>query len=193
MNSMIRLFRSQRMVRESAWIGACTFGAISAFWSTMAFFLEKPPFNYSLSVIGLFGVVGLAGALLSPLIGSINDKKGAALPMRTGIIIMLLGYGIMFFSIHSISIVVAGIILIDVGLQSAHIPNLTRVASIIPEARTRLNTIYMTSFFIGGTLGSILGSYAWEISGWNGVCTVGILFVLAAGLPIFIRYRKNKV
>lgn len=113
--------------------------------------------------------------------------------MRTGIIIMLLGYGIMFFSIHSISIVVAGIILIDVGLQSAHIPNLTRVASIIPEARTRLNTIYMTSFFIGGTLGSILGSYAWEISGWNGVCTVGILFVLAAGLPIFIRYRKNKV
>lgn len=193
MDSLILLFRSQKLVRESAWIGACTFGAISAFWSTMAFFLEKPPFDYSVSVIGLFGVVGLAGALISPYVGSVNDRHGPSLPMKLGIITMLIGYGIMFFSIHTIWIVVAGIILIDVGLQSAHIPNLTRISSLIPEARTRLNTIYMTAFFIGGTLGSIVGSYAWDVYGWSGVCTVGILFVLAGGTPIFVRWsRQNR-
>lgn len=189
MNSLIRIFRAQKLVRESAWIGACTFGAISAFWSTMAFFLEKPPFSYSVSIIGLFGIVGLAGALVSPLVGSINDSRGHSMPMRMGIMIMLAGYSIMFFSIYSIWIVVAGIVLIDIGLQSAHIPNLTRVSSLIPEARTRLNTIYMTSFFIGGTLGSILGSYAWNIFGWEGVCSIGILFVIAAGLPVFVKRR----
>ncbi len=191
MNSLIRIFRSEKLVRESAWIGACTFGAISAFWSTMAFFLEKPPFGYSVSVIGLFGVVGLAGALVSPIVGSINDSRGPSMPMRMGIIIMLAGYSIMFFSIYSIWIVVTGIILIDIGLQSAHIPNLTRVSSLIPEARTRLNTIYMTSFFIGGTLGSLLGSYAWNIFGWDGVCSVGILFVIAGGLPVFVKWKES--
>lgn len=190
MGSLIHLFKTQRKVRESAWIGACTFGAISAFWSTMAFFLEKPPFNYSLSVIGLFGVVGLAGAIVSPMVGSINDKNGPSFPMRIGIIIMLIGYSIMFYGHLSIWIVIAGIILIDVGLQSAHIPNLTRVTSLIPSARTRLNTIYMTSFFIGGTLGSIIGSYAWNKFGWNGVCSTGILFVLGAAWIIYGRKQK---
>lgn len=191
MSSLVRLFRSQKLARESAWIGACTFGAISAFWSTMAFFLEKPPFGYPVSIIGLFGIVGLAGALVSPLVGTINDNRGPSLPMRIGVIVMLAGYGILFFSINSIWFVVAGIILIDVGLQSAHIPNLTRVSSLIPEARTRLNTIYMTSFFIGGTLGSILGSYAWNMFGWAGVCSVGMLFVMAAGLPVFVKWGKE--
>ncbi len=190
MISLIRLFRSQRIVRESAWIGACTFGAISAFWSTMAFFLEKPPFNYSLSVIGLFGIVGLAGAIISPFVGTINDRKGPALPMKLGILIMIIGYAIMFYGHLTIWIVIAGIILIDVGLQSAHVPNLTRVSSLIPRARTRLNTIYMTSFFIGGTLGSIAGSFAWNAFGWNGVCATGILFVTGAGITIFSRKRK---
>lgn len=191
MISLIRLFRSQRLVRESAWIGACTFGAISAFWSTMAFFLEKPPFNYSLSVIGLFGIVGLAGAVISPLVGTLSDRKGPNLPMRLGILIMIVGYAIMFYGHLSVWIVILGIILIDVGLQSAHIPNLTRVSSLIPRARTRLNTIYMTSFFIGGTLGSIVGSFAWNAFGWNGVCATGIIFVLGAGVTIFFKGRRR--
>lgn len=191
MKTLIQLIKSQKLVRESAWIGACTFGAVSAFWSTMAFFLEKPPFSYTVSVIGLFGIVGLAGALISPYVGTLNDRSGPSLPMKAGIIIMLIGYAIMFFSIYSIIIVIAGIVLIDVGLQSAHVPNLTRVSSLIPEARTRLNTIYMTSFFIGGTLGSLLGSYAWNVYGWEGVCTIGILFVIAGGVPIFIHRAKT--
>jgi len=191
LNSLFRLIATEPLARQSAWIGACTFGAISAFWSTMAFFLEKPPYSYTLSVIGMFGMVGLAGSLVSPLVGNINDKRGPSIPMKIGILIMLCGYGILFLSTYHLIIIIIGIILIDVGLQSAHIPNLTRVSSLVPSARTRLNTIYMTSFFIGGTLGSIGGSLAWSRYGWPGVCTVGILFVLAASIPVYFK-RKTQ-
>lgn len=190
-SSMFQMLKNQKVVRESSWIGGCLFGAISVFWSTMAFFLEKPPFSYSLSVIGLFGFIGASGALISPQAGKLSDRKGPLLPMRWGIIGMLTGFVLLYQSTLSIAVLIAGIILIDMGLQAAHVPNLTRIATLQPEARTRLNTIYMTSFFVGGTLGSIAGSYAWHVGGWNGVCTVGLVMVVLGGLPMFLRGMKE--
>lgn len=190
--SLFRLLRQEKAARESSWIGACLFGAISIFWSTMAFYLEKPPFSYSLSTIGLFGVAGMAGAIISPQAGRLADRYGYKTPMRRGLLLMLIGYLVMYQSHHTILLLITGIVLIDMGLQLAHIPNLSRMASLAPEARTRLNTIYMTSFFIGGTLGSILGSYAWNLFGWYGVCTAGLIMVLLGALPSLVRYRAGR-
>lgn len=185
--SLFQLLRQEPTARESSWIGACLFGAISVFWSTMAFYLEKPPFGYSLSAIGMFGVVGMAGAIISPQAGRMMDRHGYRLPMRWGLLAMVTGYAIMYQSHYTILFLVAGIVLIDVGLQLAHIPNLSRMAALAPEARTRLNTIYMTSFFIGGTLGSVIGSYAWQTFGWNGVCSAGLILVLLGALPVVMK------
>lgn len=189
MKSLFSLFREQSVIRESAWIGACLFGAISAFWATMAFFLEKPPYEYSLLIIGLFGIIGAGGALVSPMIGRITDKYGPFKPMRAGIFLMLAGYLILFFADTGIALMIIGIILIDMGLQSTHIPNLSRNYSLLPEARTRLNTIYMTFFFIGGTIGSSVGSIAWNKGGWTGVCISGLILILLGAFPIF--KKKN--
>jgi len=191
LRSLFQLLRQEKTARQSSWIGACLFGAISVFWSTLAFYLEKPPFSYSLSTIGLFGVVGMAGALVSPQAGRMADRYGYYRPMRIGLTLMLLGYTILFQSHWTILLLVAGIVLIDMGLQLAHIPNLSRMSSLAPEARTRLNTIYMTSFFIGGTLGSIVGSYAWRMFGWNGVCATGLALVALGALPTLARGRKG--
>ncbi|MEO6893525.1 MAG: MFS transporter [Ginsengibacter sp.] len=185
MKSLFSLFKEQSVIRESAWIGACLFGAISAFWATMAFFLEKPPYEYSLLVIGLFGIIGAGGAMISPFIGRITDKYGPFKPMRIGILLMLFGYFILFFANSGIALMIIGIILIDMGLQSTHIPNLSRNYSLLPEARTRLNTIYMTFFFIGGTVGSSIGSIAWNKGGWTGVCISGLLLIILGAFPIF--------
>lgn len=192
LQSLFSLIRSQPVVRQSAWMGGCLFGAISAFWSTMAFFLEKPPFSYRLSVIGLFGFIGLSGALISPLAGKLSDQRSPLFPMRWGLLGMALGYVVLFKSSWSIALFIAGIVLIDMGLQAAHVPNLTRISALQPAARTRLNTIYMTAFFIGGTLGSIVGSYAWTVAGWTGVCTVGLVLVLAGSWPV-LRQARNPV
>ena len=189
MKSLFSLFREQSVIRESAWIGACLFGAISAFWATMAFFLEKPPFQYSLSVIGLFGIIGAGGAMVAPFIGKITDKYGPFKPMRAGIFLMLAGYLILFAGKSGIAFMIVGIILIDMGLQSTHIPNLSRNYSLLPEARTRLNTIYMTFFFIGGTIGSSLGTVAWNRDGWMGVCISGIVLIFLGGFPVFSKKK----
>ncbi len=189
--SLFGLLRSEQVARQSSWIGACLFGAISVFWSTLAFFLEKPPFSYSLSTIGLFGIVGMAGAIVSPQAGRLTDRKGYNLPTRWGLLLMLLGYLVLFPSQHSILFLLAGIILIDIGLQMAHIPNLSRMSSLAPEARTRFNTIYMTSFFIGGTIGSVVGSYAWNGYGWTGVCVTGLTFVVLGAIPTVVRQRRG--
>jgi len=189
MKSLFSLFREQSVIRESAWIGACLFGAISAFWATMAFFLEKPPFQYSLSVIGLFGIIGAGGAMVAPFIGKITDKYGPFKPMRAGVFLMLAGYLILFAGKSGIAFMIVGIILIDMGLQSTHIPNLSRNYSLLPEARTRLNTIYMTFFFIGGTIGSSLGTVAWNRGGWRGVCISGIVLIFLGGFPVFSKKK----
>ena len=189
--SLFQLFKEQKIIRESAWIGACLFGAISAFWSTMAFFLEKPPFEYSLSMIGLFGIIGAGGALISPVVGRITDSQGPFKPMRFGILMMMAGYLILFEGKNGIALVIAGIILIDMGLQCTHIPNLSRNYSLLPDARTRLNTIYMTFFFIGGTLGSSIGSIAWNIGGWTSVCIVGIIMVALGSIPVYFRVSNK--
>lgn len=193
MQSLWKLFKTQPVIRESAWIGAWLFGAISAFWATMAFFLEKPPFHYSLSLIGLFGIIGAGGALISPFVGKVTDKKGALIPMRWGIILMMIGWIVLFKSDWTVILVIIGIILIDMGMQSTHVPNLARNYALLPEARTRLNTLYMTSFFIGGTLGSTLGSIAWNLDGWVGVCISGIVMVVVGALPIVFRKSRKDV
>ncbi|MGN6247807.1 MAG: MFS transporter [Ginsengibacter sp.] len=192
MRSLFSLFKEQPVIRESAWIGACLFGAISAFWATMAFFLEKPPFGYSLSVIGLFGIIGAGGALVAPFIGRITDKYGPFKPMRAGIFLMLGGYLILLAAKNGIALMIIGIILIDMGLQSTHIPNLSRNYSLLPHARTRLNTIYMTFFFIGGTIGSSLGSVAWNEGGWTDVCFSGIILIILGALPVFLSRIQKK-
>ncbi len=192
MHSLVSLFKQEPVIRESAWIGACLFGAVAAFWATMAFFLEKPPYVFSLLIIGLFGIIGAGGALISPFVGRITDRAGPLKPMRSGIIMMLLGYLILFMGKSGIGLVIAGIILIDMGLQCTHIPNLSRNYSLLPEARTRLNTIYMTFFFVGGTLGSSFGSIAWNMGGWTGVCAVGIAMVILGSLPIYFKKHKEE-
>lgn len=192
MGSLFRLFREQPVIRESAWIGACLFGALSAFWATMAFFLEKPPYGYSLSVIGLFGIIGTGGALVSPFIGRLTDRRGPFLPMRAGIVLMIAGWLFLFAGRWTIALVVIGVVLIDMGMQATHVPNLARNYALLPEARTRLNTLYMTSFFIGGTLGSSLGSIAWNMAEWKGVCLSGFLLVVLGSIPIFFRRRGKK-
>jgi predicted MFS family arabinose efflux permease len=192
MGSLFRLFREQPVIRESAWIGACLFGTLSAFWATMAFFLEKPPYGYSLSVIGLFGIIGTGGALVSPFIGRLTDRRGPFIPMRAGIVMMIAGWLFLFAGRWTIALVVIGVVLIDMGMQATHVPNLARNYALLPEARTRLNTLYMTSFFIGGTLGSSLGSIAWNMAEWKGVCVSGFLLVALGSIPIFFRRTGKK-
>jgi predicted MFS family arabinose efflux permease len=104
---------------------------------------------------------------------------------------MLASYAVLAAFGRTLTGLVAGVLLLDVGAQCNHISNQTRIYGLRPEARSRLNTVYMVAFFLGGSLGSAAGSAAWPRYGWPGACAVGGGFVLAA-LGVFVATRRER-
>ena len=179
------LLRDEPVLRQSCLFGAMSFGAFSAFWTTLAFHLAGPPFGYTSGVVGLFGLVGIVGALAAPLAGRIADRRSPRWTIGAGLACVLLAYGVLFGAGGTVWGLVLGVILLDLGAQSAHISNQSRIYAIRPEARSRMNTAYMVAYFVGGALGSWGGAWGWGLGGWGGVCLVGLAMTVA-GLLAFI-------
>jgi predicted MFS family arabinose efflux permease len=180
MRSLGTLVNELPPLRRSALVGASIFAAFSVFWTTLAFYLESPAYHYGSDVAGFFGLVGAVGALAAPMAGSLADKRGPRYAITAGILLSLASYLLLGLAGGWLIGLVIGVILLDVGVQSAHISNQTLVFSLRPEARSRLNTVYMTGYFTGGSLGSVIGGVAWTHFGWTGVCAVGAAFVALA-------------
>ncbi|WP_410511363.1 MFS transporter [Paenibacillus sp. BR2-3] len=180
LKSMGELVRKYSTLREASLIGACMFGGFSVFWTSLAFFLEGPPYHYSSSIAGLFGLIGVAGAAGAPVIGRLADK--IAPKKIIGILIILTGVSYGLFGLSGLSIwsLVAGVIILDLGVQGTQVSNQARIYALEPAARSRINTVFMVSTFAGGAIGSTLGSYAWQSWGWIGVCWTGGTFIAAA-------------
>ncbi|OGX82721.1 MFS transporter [Hymenobacter coccineus] len=180
MRSLITLARELPDLRRSALVGGSVFAAFSVFWTTLVFYLGSPAYGYGSDVAGFFGLVGAAGALAAPLAGGLTDRRGAVYAVTAGLGLALASYLLLGVSGGYLAGLVLGILLLDVGVQSVHISNQTLIFSLRPEARSRLNTVYMTGYFTGGSLGSIAGGLAWTHFGWAGVCLVGSAFVALA-------------
>jgi predicted MFS family arabinose efflux permease len=178
--SIVHLARTQPLLREAAILGGLLFGAFSTFWATLVFFLGSPPYHYGPRVAGTFGVVGAVGVLFAPLAGRLSDRRGPAFTVTLGILVALVSYAVFDVAGYGVWGLVAGVILLDLGVQAGHVANQTRIYALVPEARSRLNTVYMVTYFLGGALGSALGAYGWTHWRWNGVCGAGAAQLLAA-------------
>ena len=141
------------MLRQSCLFGAMGFGAFSTFWTTLAFHLARPPFGYPSGVVGLFGLVGVVGALAAPLAGRFADRRSPRWTIGCGLTCVLLAYVVLYGAGGTLWGLVLGVILLDLGAQSAHISNQSRIYAIRPEARSRMNTAYMVAYFVGGAAG----------------------------------------
>jgi predicted MFS family arabinose efflux permease len=187
MASLKGLIREEPVLRQSCVFGAGTFGAFSAFWSTLAFHLAQPPFGYGSTVVGLFGLVGVVGALAASVAGRLGDRYNPLVTIGWGIGIMLVSFGVFWLFGHRLWGLLVGVILMDLGTQASHISNQTRIYALRPEARNRLNTVYMVAYFVGGGTGSSLGAYGWARWGWDGVCAAGLgLLVVASAVFLWV-------
>lgn len=193
MKSLVHLIRDQPMLRLVSLRGALCYACFGAFWTTLVFLLEEPPFNAGSDVAGLFGLVGAGGALAAAYMGRLSDKGNAFTITTISIGLLVLSYVVFGFSSHSLIGLVIGVILLDLGVQATHISNQTFIFSILPEARNRLNTVYMVTYFIGGASGTFLASQAWHLWKWNGVVAMGLLFSGLALLLhlLFMRAEKS--
>ena len=123
--------------------------------------------------------------------GRIADKRGPRLTLGIALVVTLLSYGLFWAAGFQLWGLIVGVILMDFGVQSAHVSNQTRIYSLIPEARSRLNTVYMVSYFLGGVLGTSLGAQGWHVAGWHGVCVVGMGLVTAALVVYSVGARRK--
>jgi len=183
-------FRTEPSVRLAALRGGLAFAGLSAFWTTLVFLMEDN-FGYGSDVTGAFGLFGVVGALAATVVGKLNDKINQHKIILYSAVGLLLSWVVFYFSAASILGLIVGVILIDLALQALHITNQNIIFSKNPDARNRVNTIYMVGFFIGGALGTTLGAYAWEHYAWTGVSTLGIALSLAIVVVHLIFKRKT--
>lgn len=188
LRSLWTLFRTQPLLRESSFIGALTFAAFSCFWTTLAFLLHA---DYGLGpgVAGTFGVVGAAGALVAPFAGRLADRRGTRYVVSIAGAAVTASFGWLWLqeklrapvSLHLL-LMVLGVIALDAGTQMMQVSNQTRIFGLDPGARSRLNTVYMTMYFVGGALGSALSGLVWDRFQWTGVCALAVGLMFCTGL-----------
>lgn len=190
--SVFSLFTRDKLLRTRAILGCLTFANFSILWTSMAFLLAAPPFNYSEGVIGLFGLAGAAGALGARPAGGLADKGKSHMTTTAGLILLLLSWAAIWYGHVSVLALIVGILVLDLTVQGVHITNQTVIYRVKPEARNRLTAGYMTSYFIGGAAGSLISASAWQHAGWSGVCGIGAI-VAALNLVVWWRgYHRQE-
>lgn len=178
LGSVFSMFISDKILRTRALLGCLTFANFSILWTSMAFLLAAPPFNYSDGVIGLFGLAGAAGALGARPAGGFADKGKSHHTTTFGLLLLLLSWLAIWFGHTSVLALIIGILVLDLTVQGVHITNQTVIYRIYPDARNRLTAGYMTSYFIGGAAGSLISASVWQHAGWTGVCLAGASLAL---------------
>lgn len=190
--SVFSLFTRDKLLRTRAVLGCLTFANFSILWTSMAFLLAAPQFNYSEGVIGLFGLAGAAGALGARPAGGLADKGKSHMTTSAGLVLLLLSWAAIWYGHVSVLALIVGILVLDLTVQGVHITNQTVIYRVKPDARNRLTAGYMTSYFIGGAAGSLISASAWQHAGWTGVCAIGAI-VAAINLLVWWRgYHRQE-
>ena len=198
LKSLIALWRDEPALRRATMIQACLFGSFTAFWTILALQLSAR-YHLGAETAGLFGIAGVVGILFAPIAGKIADRRGPADLIAAGAFIMLASW-LAFAAVGTVAGLIAGVILLDFGEQAALVSNQQVIYALRPEARNRLNTIFMGGMFLGGAIGSAGAVLVWHMAGWYAVCALGTALVAiamahawnAAGLTarMFSRARK---
>lgn len=192
LKSTLSLVKEYSVLRQSALLGAFTFGVFCSFWTTLTFHLSAAPLNYQAGTIGLFGLIAIGGALVAPYFGKLADKGNTykSLLMTIGMIIgSVLLIKLLPFSIAALII---SIFFLDIGVQATQITNFTRIYSLHEHAHSRLNTIYMTTYFIGAAIGTYFGLLSWKLGGWDFSTTQMLIWSFIALAIVVVSERRNR-
>jgi predicted MFS family arabinose efflux permease len=192
LKSLATLWREEPALRRATMIQGCLFGAFSALWTILALQLHAR-YHLGPAIAGLFGIVGAVGVLFAPVAGRIADRRGPHAVIGLGGLIMLAAW-VVFEVWGTIPGLIVGVILLDFGEQGALISNQHVIYALRPDARNRLNTIFMVGMFVGGAVGSAGASLAWEFAGWPAVGAFGAALVaIALGLHARGRAAEKRV
>jgi len=194
----LALVRTQPVLRWRSLVGACGFGSFSAFWTTVSFLLSRPPYNFNQLEIGLFALAGTAGAVVSGFGGKYIDARPHLRWPLTGVVqgsllasYAFIGLGGAHLHWLSLALLVLGTLVMDAAVQSSNLLGQSVIYELLPSARSRITAIYMTTMFIGGSLGSWAAAHAFDRWGWTGACIAAAAFP-AVGLLAWLGAARHE-
>ncbi|MBV7536190.1 MFS transporter [Duganella sp. sic0402] len=188
LGSMWRLLKTTPVLRRRAAYQACMFGAFSLFWTCVSLELTGPHFQISQTGVAIFALVGVAGAIASPIAGHRADQGKSRSTTLIALLLGALAFALPLL-IHGDRLVELGAlvlasVILDMGVSANLVTGQRAIFSLPPEIRSRLNGLYMALFFMGGAIGSSLGGWMFAAHGWTGVLWTGLCFPLIA-LAVF--------
>jgi predicted MFS family arabinose efflux permease len=188
--SVFAVIRHEPVVRWTLVMSGIGFAVFTMFWTALTFLLGGPPFSYPVSIIGLFGLIGLVGAVASQRAGRLHDRGWSLGATGIGWATALIAYVLAWLGGHSVVLIIVAIVLLDLAVQGVNILNQTRLFEVSHEARSRLNTAYVTNNFVGGAIGSALATALWSYGGWTAVTVAGMILI-AIALAVWALGRRG--
>jgi predicted MFS family arabinose efflux permease len=194
MRAVALLALRSRVLRWRAAMGAAQFAVFSCFWTTVTFLLAGRPYQYSQAAIGLFALVGAAGAGCALAGGRQLDRRRDLRWAVTGLafLLMLGSFGLLAAGAHGVLWLVVGALMMDACCQAVHVTNQAVIYDLTGSARARITTVYMTTYFAGGALGTTIGTAAYSRYGWYGACCAAAV-CCGAGLAAWSASRRYEV
>lgn len=171
--SMLKLLRQEKVLQVRGVLALLMFAAFNIFWSALVLPLSAPPYSFSHTVIGSFGLVGVIGALAAARAGYWADRGYAQRTSLAALLILLLAWGPLSLMAYSLWALMIGIVLLDLGGQALHVTNQSMIFRTRPEAHSRLVGLYMLFYAVGSGLGAISTTATYAYAGWLGVCALG--------------------
>lgn len=156
---------------------ALTFGSMMGMWACMAFRMKEAPYYGGSELVGLLGLCGVAGALTASNVGRFIPRLGVDRINYVGVSLVLLAWLVLYLFDHHIIGLIIGVIVIDIGMQCVQLSNQTANIELRPDAPSRMNTIFMVTYFTGGSLGTLLAGILWSKYGWTGTVLAGLLLL----------------
>jgi len=129
--------------------------------------LSAPPFQFHPDTIGLFGIVAIAGALMALVFGKLADKDHSKRSLLLAVSLVIFSVLLMKTFPTSVFVLIVAVLILDIGVQATQVTNVAMIYTLDEASRSRINTIYMTSYFIGGALGTFVGLLCWKHGGWS--------------------------
>ncbi|MBE8967744.1 MFS transporter [Nostocales cyanobacterium LEGE 12452] len=186
LKSTLQQLKRFSLLRETSLIGGLMFGVFCSFWTTLTFHLSGAPFNFQSDTIGMYGFVAIAGALMAPIFGKLADRGNSQRSLTISVSLVIAGLVIAKIASSSALAIAVAVLLLDIGVQAIQVTNVTRIYTLDAQSNSRINTVYMTTYFIGGAVGTSIGLLCWHLGGWNLVTWQMLVFTLL-GFIVIVR------
>lgn len=181
-----KIYVAHPRMRNYSLRAAFGFGSMMSIWSCMAFHLADAPFHAGSDKVGMLGLCGIAGAMAASGVGKYIPRYGIDKISSLGHLLQIIAWLVAYFLSDTYIGLILAIILVDIGAQCLQLSNQSGCLKEVPDATNRANTIFMTTLFIGGSIGTFCAGVAWERMGWLGVCATGLAFALCSVITTWV-------